>query len=329
MNCAALDPTPASADSLLGTDASCGAPPAPVLAAEVRRRLSPEAVVTAGEPMARRTTLGVGGPAEVYVEPAGEADLVALRRMCHHLDVPFRVFGRGSNLLVRDGGIRGVVVVLAQAGFARVEVEATRIRAGAGARLKQVALEARRAALTGLEFLEGIPGSVGGALRMNAGAHAAWTFDVLHTVRYLTPTGEIRERPAAELSARYRSCPFFADHVALEAVFGGRPAEESQIRARMDELNRRRWASQPRQPSAGCIFKNPEATPAGRLIEQLGLKGARVGGAEVSPVHANFMVNTGRATARDFLELIEQVRTRVRDATGIVLETEVEIVGED
>jgi len=117
--------------------------------------------------------------------------------------------------------------------------------------------------------------------------------------------------------------------VALEAVFEGRPAEESQIRARMDELNRRRWASQPRQPSAGCIFKNPEAIPAGRLIDQLGLKGARVGGAEVSPVHANFMVNTGSATARDFLELIEQVRHRVHGATGIVLEAEVEIVGED
>ena len=299
------------------------------LATAIRRRLSAASVVLADEPLARRTTLGVGGPADVYVEPATEADLAELRRFCHERAQPFRVVGRGSNLLVRDGGVRGVVASLAQEAFARVDTEGDRVRAGAGARLKQVALEARRASLAGLEFLEGIPGSVGGGLRMNAGAHAAWTFDVLEAVRFMTPAGEVRECPASDVPARYRHCPFFTDHIALAAVFRGRPAAAAAIRARMDELNRQRWASQPRQPSAGCIFKNPETTPAGRLIDALGLKGARVGGAEVSPVHANFMVNTGGATARDFLELIEQVRARARAVAGIELETEVEIVGED
>lgn len=278
--------------------------------------------------MARRTTLGVGGPAEVYVEPASEGDLGLVRRYCHAHAIPFRVVGRGSNLLVRDGGIRGVVVALNHPTFSQVEVEGDRLRAGAGARLKQVAIEARRVGLTGLEFLEGIPGSVGGALRMNAGAHAAWVFDRIERVRFMTPEGAVNEAPASALSAQYRSCPFFDQHVALAAVVRGEPGDPEAIRARMDEFSRRRWATQPRQPSAGCIFKNPAAIPAGRLIDELGLKGSRVGGAEISAVHANFMVNIGAATARDFLELIAQVRERARADRGIELETEVEILGE-
>ena len=296
---------------------------------ELRRRLSADAVVVAREPMARRTTLGVGGPADVYVEPAGETDLAQVRQYCRERAVPFRVVGRGSNLLVRDGGIRGVVVGLHHASFSRVDVEADRVSAGAGARLKLVAIAARRGGLTGLEFLEGIPGSVGGALRMNAGAYAAWTFDRIESVRYMTPEGAVGETPASAVPAQYRSCPFFADHIALAATFRGEPAAAEVIRARMDEFSRRRWATQPRQSSAGCIFKNPPTIPAGRLIDELGLKGAQVGGAEVSTVHANFMVNTGGATAADFLELITRVRERARMVAGLELETEVEIVGED
>ncbi len=298
-------------------------------AADLRPWLSARAVVLANEPLARRTTLGVGGPADLYVEPAEESDLTRLLQFCRERGIPWRVFGRGSNLLVRDGGIRGVVLALNQDRFTRVIVAGSEVRAGAGARLKQVAIEARRAALGGLEFLEGIPGSVGGALRMNAGAHGSWSFDVLDRVRFMTPEGVARELPASAVPARYRSCPFFIEHIALDAVFRGSPGEEPAVRTRMDEFNRRRWESQPRQPSAGCIFKNPAVIPAGRLIDQLGLKGLRVGGAEVSPVHANFMVNRGRATAHDFLQLIELVRARARAAEGIELETEVEIVGED
>ncbi|MBE7499843.1 MAG: UDP-N-acetylmuramate dehydrogenase [Verrucomicrobiales bacterium] len=299
------------------------------LAAQLRARLSPAAVVLADEPLARRTTLKVGGPADAYVEPATELDLVELLEFCRAAGVPLRVLGRGSNLLVRDGGIRGVVVSLAQPAFVRVTVTGERLRAGAGARLKEVANTARRHALAGLEFLEGIPGSVGGALRMNAGAHASWVFDVIEQIRYLTPDGEVIERPAGDIPAQYRSCSFFTTNLALAAVFRGRPDRAEAIGERMAAFNRRRWDTQPRQPSAGCIFKNPAALPAGRLIEELGLKGHRIGGAEVSSVHGNFLVNLGHARAADVLALIDLIRTRAQAERGILLETEVEIVGED
>lgn len=295
----------------------------------LRACLSDTAVVRENEPLARRTTLRVGGAADLYVEPAGEADLAAVLRFCAARALPWRVLGQGSNLLVRDGGVRGVVVCLAQPAFRRIEVCEPEIHAGAGARLKAVAVEAQRHSLAGLEFLEGIPGSVGGALRMNAGAYHAWTFAVLERVRLMTPGGEVRERPAAEVPATYRSCPIFATHVALGAVFRGRPDRAAAIRERMDGFSRRRWRTQPREPSAGCIFKNPPAVPAGRLVEELGLKGVRVGGAKVSEAHGNFIVNTGGATARDILDLIRRIQAEARARRGIELETEVEILGED
>jgi len=195
--------------------------------------------------------------------------------------------------------------------------------------LKQVAVEARRHSLAGLEFLEGIPGSVGGALRMNAGAHQSWTFDVLDRIRLMAPDGEVTERPAAEVPAAYRDCPTLRTHLALEAVFRGTRATEAEVRGRMETFSRRRWESQPREPSAGCIFKNPPGIPAGRLVDELGLKGTRVGGARVSEVHANFLVNTGEAHARDLLDLIALIRQRARAERGIELEPEVEIIGEE
>jgi UDP-N-acetylenolpyruvoylglucosamine reductase len=295
----------------------------------LRACLSEAAVVRENEPLARRTTLRVGGRADLYVEPASEADLAAVLRLCAARARPWRVLGRGSNLLVRDGGVRGVVVCLAQPAFRRIEVRETEIHAGAGARLKDVAVEAQRHSLAGLEFLEGIPGSVGGALRMNAGAYQAWTFAVLERVRLMTPAGEAQERPAAEVPASYRSCPIFATHIALGAVFRGRPDRAAAIRERMDGFSRRRWQTQPREPSAGCIFKNPPAIAAGKLVEELGLKGVRMGGAKVSEAHGNFIVNTGGATARDILELIRHIQAEARARRGIELETEVEILGED
>ncbi len=299
------------------------------LAAALRRLLSPRAVVRTGEPMARRTTLRVGGPADLYAEPADEADLLALVRFCADHALPWRVLGRGSNLLVRDGGVRGVVICLAQSDFVTVRVQGAEIHAGAGARVKAVAAAALQHGLAGLEFLEGIPGSVGGALRMNAGAFGGSTFAVLERVRVMDPQGAVRERPAAELPVSYRNCPLLATHLALSAVFRGRPDAPAAIRARLAEFSRRRWQTQPREPSAGCIFKNPAALPAGRLVEELGLKGTRVGGARISEVHGNFIVNDGTATARDILELIHRVRAEARARRGIELEPEVEIVGED
>lgn len=297
-------------------------------AAELRARLSPDSVLLVGEPLARRTTLRVGGPADFYLEPAHEGDLAAALAFCRERNWPWFLLGRGSNLLVRDGGVRGLVISLARPDFSAITREGDRLRCGAGARLKTVAVEARRWGLAGFEFLEGIPGSVGGALRMNAGAMGSAIFALVETVRFMDATGAVAERSAAEIPVTYRRCPFLTEHIALAAVLRGEQAEPDAIRARMETYSRRRWETQPPQPSAGCIFKNPPAIPAGRLIQELGLKGERIGGACVSSVHGNFIVNEGGATAVDMLALIERVRDRARQERGIELEVEVEIVGE-
>jgi UDP-N-acetylenolpyruvoylglucosamine reductase len=324
MNADLEKPTSANTASL-GTDALTGGPCAALLAG----RLSPAAVVRAGEPLARRTTLRVGGPADLYVEPASEADLAATLRFAAEQALPVFVLGRGSNLLVRDGGIRGVVLCLAQPHFTAITVAGGRLHCGAGAKLKDVANEARRHGVAGLEFLEGIPGNVGGALRMNAGAYGGEMFGVVESLRCMDYAGNAEELPAGQVEARYRTCAFFKTHIALGAVLRGRPGEPRAIEQRMHECSQKRWASQPKAPSAGCAFKNPAAIPAGRLIEELGLKGLRVGGARVSLEHGNFIVTDGAATARQVLELIAQIRQRARTERGIELETEVQIVGED
>jgi len=299
------------------------------LAAALAAVLSGESIVRAREPLAPRTTLRVGGAAAVYVEPAQEHDLAAVLAFCRERDVAWMALGRGSNLLVRDGGYRGVVISLTQPAFSAIGCDGLRLRAGAGARLKAVAAAARRHQLGGFEFLDGIPGSVGGALRMNAGAMGAWTFELVERVRCMDRLGRVTERPAGELAVGYRRCAFLAEHLALEAVLRGEVVAAEVIRRRCEDFNQRRWKTQPPQPSAGCIFKNPAAIPAGKLVEELGFKGQRVGGALVSPVHGNFIVNTGGATARDVLTLIERIRDKARTERSIDLETEVEIVGED
>jgi UDP-N-acetylenolpyruvoylglucosamine reductase len=304
------------------------APSAARAAEALAGRVSRGTVIRRDEPLARRTTLRVGGPADVYVEPASDADLAAVLTFCSEHKLRFFVLGRGSNLLVKDGGFRGVVICLAQAFFSRIEVVGERLGCGAGARLKAVAVEAKRNALTGLEFLEGIPGSVGGALRMNAGAMGGAIFDIVESVRLMAFDGTVREQPAHAMAPGYRSCPVLKTHIALSAVLRGRPGQPALIEKRMSELSRKRWQSQPAAPSAGCMFKNPQAIPAGKLIDELGLKGTRVGGAVVSAEHGNFIVNDGTATARDILELIETIRRRVQVGRGIELETEVEVVGD-
>lgn len=298
------------------------------LEAALRRRGSPATLLRPRESLARRTTLRVGGCADLLVEPADETDLSLVLREAGRLGVPWMVLGRGSNLLVRDGGVRGVVICLSQGEFARIGVTGTRLRAGAGARLKDLANEARRHGLAGLEFLSGIPGSVGGALRMNAGAWSGMTFQRVESVRCMSTDGLVHERLASGIPSTYRRCELFRDHLALGAVFVGEPSTSEAVEACMQELNQRRWATQPAAASAGCIFKNPAALPAGRLIDELRLKGTRIGGASVSRVHGNFIVNDGGATAADVLELIALIRERARAERGIELETEVEIIGE-
>ncbi len=297
--------------------------------AELAKVVSPETVLRADEPLAKRTTLRVGGGAEWYAEPASELDLAALVQWCSRQKLPFFILGRGSNLLVRDGGIRGLVICLAHPCFSRIDAVGNHLVCGAGAKLKAVAMEARRRELTGLEFLEGIPGTVGGALRMNAGAMGCWTFDVVESIRYMDRAGGVHEAEAREVPVEYRSCPLLLDHIALGAVLKGHPASREVVDQRLKAFNKKRWESQPAAPSAGCIFKNPVLIPAGKLIDELGLKGTRVGQAMVSHEHGNFIVNEGTATAREVLELIEIIRQRARQERGIELATEVEIVGDN
>jgi UDP-N-acetylenolpyruvoylglucosamine reductase len=299
------------------------------IAAELARRVSSAALIRCYEPMAKRTTLRVGGPVDLYVEPASEADLASVVKFCSASGMPFFVLGRGSNLLVRDGGLRGMAVCLAHPCFAAVEVEGRRMHCGAGTKLKTVAVEAKRHQLSGVEFLEGIPGTVGGALRMNAGAMGKSTFDVVESVRVMDASGEVQRLEASEIKVEYRRCPLLTDRIALGAAFKCVPATREEIERRMSEFSNKRWESQPAAPSAGCMFKNPPTVPAGKLIDELGLKGTRVGGAMVSREHGNFIVNDGTATARDILELIGVLKQRARQDRGIELHTEVEIIGQD
>jgi UDP-N-acetylenolpyruvoylglucosamine reductase len=295
---------------------------------DLAKEVSATTIIRRNEPMAKRTTLRVGGPADMYVEPANEQDLAAVLMFCARQYLPFFVLGRGSNLLVKDGGVRGVVICLTQPAFATIEVQGQSLLCGAGARLKQVAVEAKRHSLAGLEFLEGIPGTVGGGLRMNAGAMGGAMFDLVQSVRLMDCSGTVREWPASELVVHYRSCPTLKSHIVLSAILVGQPGLRQAIEQRMIQFSRQRWASQPAAPSAGCIFKNPITIPAGKLLDDLGLKGTRVGGAFVSAEHGNFIVTEASATAQDVLALIELLKRRARTERGLELETEVEIIGE-
>jgi UDP-N-acetylenolpyruvoylglucosamine reductase len=301
---------------------------APVWTAQLAARLSPAAVVRPQEPMAPHTTLRVGGPADLFVEPAHEADLAAMLAFCRETGIPYFILGRGSNLIVRDGGIRGVVIHLSPRMFGQVEVLDDTLHCGAGARLKEIANAARRAGLAGLEFMEGIPGSLGGALRMNAGAMGGATFERVESVRVMEADGRVHTMVPAQMAVEYRACGALKTRLALAAVLRGTPDNPEAIMTRMKACGDKRWSSQPAAPSAGCMFKNPAIIPAGRLIDELGLKGTRVGQARVSAEHGNFLVNDGGATAADVLALIEQLRGRARAERGIELHPEVEIVGE-
>jgi UDP-N-acetylenolpyruvoylglucosamine reductase len=298
-------------------------------AQSLAEQLSAASVVRANEPLAKRTTLRVGGPADLYVEPASEEDLALTLQFAAEQTLPLFVLGRGSNLLIRDGGVRGMVICLTQQNFARIEVQEMRLLCGAGVKLKDIANEAKRNGIAGLEFLEGIPGSVGGALRMNAGAYGGAMFEVVDSLRFMDYAGVAQDVPVERIQAGYRGCPFFKTHIALGATLKGRPGERAAIEKRMAECSQKRWSSQPKAPSAGCAFKNPKEIPAGRLVEELKLKGARVGGAMVSLEHGNFIVTDNTATARDVLELMALIKRRAQAERGITLETEVQIIGED
>jgi len=281
--------------------------------------------------LASKTTLGVGGAARLYAEPANETDLHALVRTAHALGLRVLPLGRGSNLLVPDEGVDALVLSLRHSYWESFSpLENGRVRVGAGLRLRNLCGLAAKTGLSGFEFLEGIPGNVGGALRMNAGAMGGWMFDVVESVEFLTLTGERRVLAKAEMHVDYRHCAELESAIALAATL--RPAklgESADVAAQMDAYRDKRKKSQPREPSAGCIFKNPPGDSAGRLIDASGLKGERVGDAEVSAVHANFIVNTEHARAADVIALVRKVRARVEQAHGVRLEPEVLLYGKD
>jgi UDP-N-acetylmuramate--L-alanine ligase/UDP-N-acetylenolpyruvoylglucosamine reductase len=298
------------------------------LAARLREAMGP-GILRIAEPLRRHTTIKVGGPARFWAEPETEEGFTELVRVCHDGDIPLLVIGRGSNLIMRDGGYPGVVVHLCRGCFTQVRVEGETISAGVGVKLKQLASLAKGGGLTGFEWMDGIPGNLGGALRMNAGAMGIQTFDQVVSMRFADRDGNIVTRTPAEIEVRYREIPLLRDHYALSAVLRGESADVGTIESRLGESVSHRKETQPVAASAGCIFKNPGGISAGRLIEELGLKGSSVGDARVSEVHANFIVNDGDARASDILELIERIRVRALQERGVALETEVQILGED
>jgi UDP-N-acetylmuramate--alanine ligase len=299
-----------------------------VVAEKLKEIVGEQGYVRLYEPLSKHTTLRVGGPAQFWVEPRDETAFAEVIRFCQREKLPLFVIGRGSNLLVRDGGIRGVVVHPSGGDFDKIDINGTEITAGAGAKLKEVAYAGKKAGLTGLEWMEGIPGEVGGGLRMNAGAMGAQTFENVVRVRYLDVEGNAHTKTRGQFEVQYRNVRELESNFAVSAVFRGHPAPTKEIVRRLERSQEKRRTTQPAAKSAGCIFKNPDACAAGKLVDELGLKNRRVGNARVSEVHGNFIVNDGGATAAEMLELIDKIKATARAQRGIELETEVQIVGE-
>ncbi|MFH1220069.1 MAG: UDP-N-acetylmuramate dehydrogenase [Candidatus Eisenbacteria bacterium] len=281
------------------------------------------------ELLSLHTTFGVGGPCDLMVWVSTEEALKEVLAAAQAGGLPTFVLGRGSNLLVRDGGISGVVLRLVEE-LAGIDVTGLGIRAGGGASLGEVVSRATSAGIGGLEFLAGIPGTVGGAAVANAGARDIWFGHYLAELTILGSDLETVRLSADELKFGYRTSSLAPDWIVIEAVLSGAAASVEEVRQKVETSLERRRRTQPvGERSAGCIFKNPSGDSAGRLIESAGLKGLTVGGAQVSPVHANFIVNTGGATAREILDLVARIKDRVKVLNGVELELEVSVVGKD
>lgn len=283
------------------------------------------------EPASRHTSMGVGGPIDALAFPESEAELLALVHRLRGDGTPFYPVGNWTNLIVTDGGYRGVLISLRRlTGLNRREGDGDTVvlEAQAGVPLAEIVQLSLEGALTGVEFCAGIPGSVGGALKMNAGAYGGEIKDVVTRLRLLDPTGEVRTEAAEMLRFAYRSLDLPAKTIIIGAAFRLRRGEPEAVAARVREILAARRERHPlAYRNAGSIFKNPREVPAGRLIEAAGLKGLRIGDAQVSEQHANFIVNRGAATATEVVALIDLVRRRVLEATGRELEPEVKIIG--
>ena len=281
------------------------------------------------EPMKKHTTFKIGGVADWFLTPQNKTQLKELVLALKEQNIPFFVLGNGSNLLVGDKGIRGVVICLGKQ-MDNIQISGSECRVESGALLSKVANAVQRAGLSGFEFASGIPGSIGGAVFMNAGAYEHEMKEIIKTVEYMDQNGEIFSISNEECDFGYRTSIFSKnDYIVLSAVFSLQEDSLEEIKNRMDDYTSRRTSKQPlEKPSAGSVFKRPVGHFAGALIEQSGLKGYQIGGAQVSEKHAGFIINTGNATAKDVLDLIEYIKKVVFENFGVMLETEVKMIGE-
>jgi UDP-N-acetylmuramate dehydrogenase len=280
----------------------------------------------ANEPLAALTWFRVGGPAQALFMPEDESDLAYLLANLPR-DMPARVIGLGSNLIVRDGGVEGVVIRLGR-GFNDIAAEGNRVRAGTAAPDLRVAKAAQEAGVAGLAFLRGIPGAIGGALRMNGGAYGAETKDVLIEARGVDRSGTIRSYANAAMGFGYRHCGVPVDVIFTAALFQGTPGDSAMIAAEMDEITSKRETTQPvKSRTGGSTFRNPPGHKAWQLIDAAGCRGLVAGDAQVSELHCNFLINRGNASAADIENLGEEVRRRVKDHCGVALEWEIKRIG--
>ena len=282
------------------------------------------------EPMSRHTTFRVGGPADFFVTPKAKDEVRDVVRICKEAGMPYYIIGNGSNLLVSDAGYRGVIVQIYKE-MNEVKVEGDLVKAQAGALLSGIAAKALGAELSGFEFASGIPGTIGGACVMNAGAYGGEMKDVLESVTVLTGEGKIIELGRNELELGYRTSVIAKKgYIVLGAVLKLERGDGEKIKTYMDELKEKRVTKQPLEyPSAGSTFKRPEGYFAGKLIEDAGLRGFQVGGAQVSEKHCGFVINRDHATAADIMELMRQVQIRVKENSGVDLEPEVKRLGDE
>jgi UDP-N-acetylmuramate dehydrogenase len=286
-----------------------------------------EGAVQEGAPLSGLTTWRIGGPARYLCRVKTEMGLSRVLAAAATDGLPLALLGMGSNILVSDEGFAGYVVRL-EGEFLKVTVEGERVRAGGGAALGGVCAAAARAQLSGIEAISGIPSSIGGAVRINAGAYGGEIFDVLETVRLVSRTGERRAVPASEIRHGYRSSELIESReIVSEAVLKLTPAPREEIERRTRAVAQKRRGTLPSEPNAGSVFKNPPGDYAGRLIEACGLKGRKSGGAMISPRHANVVVNVAEARAQDVLELMWSMRDAVREKFGVTLVPEVEMLG--
>ena len=288
-----------------------------------------EEKVRISEPMNRHTTFRIGGPADYFLLPSTAEEVKKILEICKEKELPYFILGNGSNLLVSDEGYCGVIIQLYR-NYGGITVEGTNIRAGAGALLSQIASAAKNASLTGFEFAGGIPGTLGGAVVMNAGAYGGEMKDVLKEVTVMTEQGEIMTIPAEKLEMGYRtSLVKKAGYLVLEAVISLKAGDVEEIKAIMKDLTEKRVSKQPLEyPSAGSTFKRPEGYFEGKLIMDAGLRGYQVGGAQVSEKHCGFVINKGNATAADVCGLMKDVQEKVQEQFGVTLEPEVKFLGE-